>query len=245
MAKTITCQSIEGTNPVVVLQFMPADNDPLPAVPVMPETLLLLDLVVQEPTVDLRAMSQLVLDDMGATLQILRLAGREYGSSPHTPRRIEDCISDLGVMTCRVAVSEQTASRHSRQAYIARTWAHAREIAQYARKIAIDLPRVNPEEAYMVGLLHSLASLPAVLGWNNGRELETNDPLHGWQLAKQWSLPHPLLEYFSEMIIPGCETRWLQIVRAAHQRASRSLVNCPFEMELRPGLIKQKCNNHT
>ena len=82
MTKANSYQSIEGSNPVVVLQFLQADNDPLPAVPVMPETLLLLDLVAQEPTVDLRGMSQLVLDDMGATLQILRLAGREYGNSP-------------------------------------------------------------------------------------------------------------------------------------------------------------------
>ena len=240
MTKANSLQSIEGSNPVLVLQFLQADNDPLPAVPVMPETLLLLDLVAQEQTVDLRVMSQLVLDDMGATLQILRLAGREYGSSPRMPQRIEDCISDLGVMTCRVAVSEQTVSRHSRQACIAKTWAHAREIAQYAKSIANELPRVNPDEAYLVGLLHSLPSLPAVLGWDNGRETQTRDALYGWQLAKQWSLPHPLLEYFSEMVIPGCETRWTQIVRTSHQRASRSSTGCPFEMELRPGLIRSR-----
>lgn len=240
MTKANSLQSIEGSNPVVVLQLLQLDTDPLPPVPVMAETLLLLDLVAQEPAVDLRGMSQLVLDDLGATLQILRLAGREYGNSPRMPQRIEDCISDLGVMTCRVAISEQTVSRHSRHGCIAKTWAHAREIAQHAKQVANELPRVNPDEAYIVGLLHSLPSLPAVLGWDFAGETETDDALYGWQLAKRWSLPHPLLEYFSEMIIPGCETRWLQIVRTAHQRASRSGTNCPFELEMRPGLVASK-----
>jgi HD-like signal output (HDOD) protein len=156
------------------------------------------------------------------------------------PRRIEDCISDLGVSACRNAVAQQTPIRHSRQGHIAKMWAHAREIAQYSKQVSHEMPRVNPEEAYLVGLLHLLASLPVVLGWEISGEVDVNDPLNGWQLAKRWSLPHSLFEYFSEIIIPGCETRWLQIVRSAHQRASWSGVNCPFELDLRPGPVAGK-----
>ena len=38
--------------------------------------------------------------------------------------------------------------------------------------IAEDMPDVNPEEAYMVGLTHAIGLLPSVLGWD-GDEIET------------------------------------------------------------------------
>jgi hypothetical protein len=78
-------QRPSGIQQVVILQ--PTYVAPDPAIPIMQETLLLLDLVVQEPSVDLREMSKLVLDDLGATLQILRLAGSEYSNSKDRPLR--------------------------------------------------------------------------------------------------------------------------------------------------------------
>jgi len=97
-------QSPTSLKQVVILQPTQVGAAPDPAIPIMQETLLLLDLAVQESSVDLREISQLVLDDLGATLQILRLAGREYANSHDRPLRIEDCISALGVNACMQAV---------------------------------------------------------------------------------------------------------------------------------------------
>ena len=230
-------ESHAGLNPVVILQPHQSGATSLPAVPVMPETLLLLELVAQEPSVDLAEMSQLVLDDLGATLQILRLAGREYGHTHGRPRRIEDCISLLGVNACLQAVSEETAARHRRHKAVAETWAHARETAQYSKQIADDLPGVNPNEAYLVGLLHSIGSLPGVLGWDAGGKSAAEAALNGFQIAKNWSLPRPVLEFFSETQTAECKTGWSEVVRSAHLRATRSSVKCPFELEFRPMLI--------
>ena len=85
----------------------------LPAVPVLTETLLLLDLQAHQPSVDLNRFTRLILDDVGACLQILRLAGQEYGDA-QGPMRIEDCISDLGIDRCLEAMSAQVSARDPR-----------------------------------------------------------------------------------------------------------------------------------
>ena len=83
----------------------------LPDVPVMPGTLLLLDLGAQEERVDLHEMTRVVLSDPGATIQILRMVGRDRSFGEERPSRVEDCISVLGVQACLEAVSRRTVSR--------------------------------------------------------------------------------------------------------------------------------------
>ena len=231
-------QSPTGLKQVVILQPTQVAAVPDPAIPIMQETLLLLDLAVQEPSVDLREMTQLVLDDLGATLQILRLAGREYGNSHDRPLRIEDCISGLGVDACMQAVSEERAARQGRQRVIAEMWAHSREIAQYAKEVANEMPEMNPDQAYLVGLLHLIGSLPSVLGWSDTRKSAAAESLNGLQIAKQWSLPHFVQQFFSEVQSGECKSEWAEVVRMAHQRATRSSFKCPFDPEFRPILIQ-------
>jgi len=208
----------------------------LPDIPVLPKTLLLLDLMVQEPCVDLRQMSQLLLADLGATLQILRLAGREYGNTDDRPNRIEYCISDLGLEACVQAVAAQTVARDCRQHAILEFWAHSREIAEHARLVAEEVPRINPEEAYLAGLLHAIGLLPALLGWKDSGA--ANDALVGLRLATRWALPHYVTEFFREIHFTGYPVWWSGIVRKAHERANRSSSHCPFEEALRPFLLR-------
>jgi HD-like signal output (HDOD) protein len=206
----------------------------LPDVPVMPQTLLILDLLVQEPCVDLREVSRVVLGDLGATLQILRLAGREYGNAEGRPARIEDCIADIGLEACLKAASAQIVASDGQRTSVGEFWAHAKEIAEYSKIVAEDMPGINPEEAYLIGLLHTLGSLPGLLGW---REAGISDgALAGLRIAKRWSLPNSVMELFNEMHLTGYATRWSGIVQKAHLRATRSSVNCPFERSLRPHL---------
>jgi hypothetical protein len=231
-------QSPTSLKQVVILQPTQVGAAPDPAIPIMQETLLLLDLAVQESSVDLREISQLVLDDLGATLQILRLAGREYANSHDRPLRIEDCISALGVNACMQAVSETRAARDGRQRAIAEMWAHAREIAKYSKEVADELPEVNPDQAYLVGLLHLIGSLPSVLGWNDTRKDAAAEALNGLQMAKRWWLPPFVQQFFAEIQSAEFKSEWSEIVRLAHQRATRSSFKCPFDPEFRPILIQ-------
>ena len=236
MLKKAVFRAHAGFSPVAVHQpwHFGALSD-LPAVPVMPETLLLLDVETQEHSVDLRKISQLVLGDLGATVQILRLAGREYGDAGG-PSRIEDCISDLGVRACMEAMSEQVTLRNSHHDPIARLWAHSREIAQYAKLIAEEMPDVNPEQAYLVGLLHAIESLPAVLGWGLSETAMFDNALTGLKIVQEWSFPRFVVESFDERQSAGRASRWAEIVGTAHRYATRSSVDCPFEQGIRPAL---------
>ena len=78
----------------------------LPDAPVMSDTLLMLELAVRERVVDLSEVTQLVLGDLGAAIQIMRLAGREGLSG-----RMENCISGLGVQACLDAVARRPIKR--------------------------------------------------------------------------------------------------------------------------------------
>jgi hypothetical protein len=220
-----------------VRQALPSiAGDDFPDVPVMPETLLMLDLLVQETCVDLRQMSDLVLSDVGATLQILRLAGCEYGMALGRPTRIADCIADLGLRACLNAVSSQTIGRQERQREITAFWDHARTIANECRVLAQEMPGIDLEEAFLAGLLHGLGSLPAVLGW---REHGEADPATwGLWLAEQWSLPCFVTDLCREMKIPASAGGWSGIVYRAHQQVNRSSVNCLIEQGLRPYLCQ-------
>lgn len=210
----------------------------LPDVPVLRETLLLLELEVQELSVDLRNVSFLVLGDPGATLQILRRAGDEYGNAEGRPTRIEDCISDLGIRTCLEAVSAHTVAGNNRHTAIAETWAHSREIAHYSKLVAEESAEVNPEDAYLVGLLHTTGLLPAMLGWDWRESRITDSTAVGFSIANKWSLPRCVIDFFCEMHLAGYATRWSGIVREAHQRANRSSIHCPFEREIGPRLYR-------
>jgi hypothetical protein len=206
-----------------------------PDLPVLPETLLFLDLMLQEPCINLREMAQLVLSDLGATLQILRLAGREYGSEEGRPIRIEDCIADLGLQECLEVVARKTLPRDDSAHEIAELWAHAREIAHQARLIAEETVDVNPNEAYLAGLLHVIGLLPPLLGW---RKTGAEDGLLvGLILSKRWCLPQCVSEFFREMQPTGYASRIPGIVHKAHQLVGRSTIPCPLDHNVRLTLV--------
>jgi HD-like signal output (HDOD) protein len=219
--------------------FQPEFAHQLPGVPALPETLLLMDLKMHESCVDLRELSQLVLNDLGATLQILRLAGLEYGGAEDRPNRIEDCISGLGLQACLEAASARTVTCGSRHQAIAETWSHSRMIAQCARIVAEDMPGTNPDEAYLVGFFHAIGMLPSVLGWDWREPGPADGALAGYRMARSWFLPQCVIDFFAEINTPAAPRRWSGIVRTAHRLSERSPMNCLFEQSLRPQLHRR------
>jgi hypothetical protein len=202
-------------------------TDELPDVPVLPETLLTMEFLLQESPVDLRGFTEVVLGDLGATIQILRLAGREYGSAEDGPVRIEDCISDLGLMACFNAAAQGTFTRGIRpQRADFEIWMHSREIAKHFRLLAEETGgAINPDQAYMCGLLHALGSLPGVLGWQ-WHESADYHPLSALKLAEQWCFPRYVKDFFCEIMMPY-DPHWSELLATAHQIARGSWARCP------------------
>ncbi len=208
-----------------------------PAVPTLFATRLQLELLLAERSVDLRAAAGIILNDLGATLEIFRRAGEDAdaGQPPHD--RLEDCLASLGTdawmeAVCANAV-ERVAPDSARLAELTAFWEHGRLIAYACWLIAEQMEGVCPEQAYLAGLLHEAAALPALLGWT--LEPDTR-PAAGTQasrsgpsaalLATYWQLPvylHSIIALpgASPGVLPGsgganAPARWRAILAAAH-----------------------------
>jgi hypothetical protein len=208
---------IETAQNRVFFQLHEPDLDrELPDIPVMSETLLLMELMAGERAVDLTEVTQLILSDLGAAIQIMRLAGREGLAG-----RMQDCISGLGMQACLEAISKRTIRRSGCDPAIVEAWEHARKTAENCRFLAEEafLP-VSPDEAYLVGLFHAIAALPNVLGWAPRPQTTGNHDGVGLRLALAWSLPDSVVAYFSEIRPRSAEIRWKEMVRTAHQEAN-------------------------
>lgn len=174
-------------------------------VPVMSATVLGLEMLLHEPCIDLRLASELVLSDVGATLRILRLVGNEYEFATEPLCRMGDCLASLDAGTWFDAISARTlACDHEHASSL---WYHCRLVAQYAQLVAESLDGVSPEEAYLVGLLHEIETIPKVLGWaNEGLRLES-------------ALPPFVLSAIRTMNDPCSSSIWKFILTAAHKLA--------------------------
>jgi hypothetical protein len=215
-------------------QFSYEIADDLPSVPVLPETLLSMELQLRENSVDLRSFSEAVLGDLGATIQILRLAALEYGAED-CPLRIEDCISAFGPSACLEAAASGTLVRGVAQRADYEFWTHSREIARSFRRVAEEMPGiVNPDQAYIAGLLHAMGALPSVLGWH-WHGIAGSRTLSALKLAEQWRFPGYVKDFFCEALIPGFNPHWTEILSAAHRLVKGSWARCPLDgTSLRP-----------
>jgi len=199
----------------------------LPDIPVMSETLLLMELMVRERTVDLSGISQLVLGDLGAALQVLRRAGREDACADGLPARIEDCIAGLGLHACLEAMSRRTIRRSARHPEMIEAWTHARRVAENCRALAEENSfSMNPDDAYLVGLFHGIGSLPGVLGWDRTNQISGSPEVVGLRMAQAWALPRCIAEYFAPFRPLSSANLWREIVRQAHQEAGCMFGDC-------------------
>ena len=204
-----------------------------PAVPTLFATRLQLELLLADRTVDLRAAAGIILNDLGATLEIFRRAGDDAGAGQEPLRRLEDCLASLGTEAWMEAVCanavERVAANSDQLAELTAFWEHGRLLAYACWLVAEQTEGVCPEEAYLVGLLHEAAALPRLLGWTQDTWLGGSSQTC-WSaepaalLAAHWQLPeylHPFLSSHeagpgSSTAAAGAPARWKAILRTAH-----------------------------
>jgi HD-like signal output (HDOD) protein len=185
----------------------------------MPETLLQMELSAHQHSIDLQRITQIVLSDPGATIQIMGMAGQESSIGEERLTRMEDFISALGVQACIEGVSCRIANRSLNRPAIQQAWSHSKQIAERCRCIAEEptAQAVSPNEAFLAGLLHEIGSFPILFEWESALGLSCNPEIAGLELAKAWRLPQCVCEYFSEPWHPSRTTPWSGIVQRAHK----------------------------
>lgn len=208
-----------------------AAADALPQMPTMASTRLRMELLLQDSSVDLKAMSEVILSDAGATLQILRLIGEEYPDEKDRPTRIEDCIVSLNRDRWYGVVC---ASGLLHGGPLMTEWQHCRRVAEYARELAHLIDGISPEQAYLVGLLYQLGRFPDLLGWNRAEKISevpvvADSSGEHWalsmMLADYWHLPKYLLSAIHEMQEPVPSSRWSDLLQVAHRLADHAQVS--------------------
>lgn len=164
-------------------------NFVLSDVPASPATLVMLELLLDQPAIDLEAVSELVLSDVGATLQILRTGSEEWGLDEELSFRVHARVVALGKDAILKAIPAFTSlgSQFPMQAAF-ELWEHSRLVAESARAIASGFEGVDPEKAYLAGLLHEIGKLPELLGECDLPDQESEEDVAEY-LIKQWALP--------------------------------------------------------
>jgi hypothetical protein len=190
--------------------------DLLDDVPVMQTTVLGLEMLLHEPYIDLRMASELVLSDVGATIHVLRLVGREYESAGELPCGMGDCLASLDAGTWFQAISARTFACGQENSAATALWNHSRIVAPYAQLVAESLEGISPADAYLVGLLHEIESIPDVLGWPKS---ELGDTQSGALLAMEGLLPCFVLDAIRSVDEARPSSTWKFILREAHELA--------------------------
>ena len=209
----------EGSFSAEVRGYMPGfsgQSNTYPGLPVLFSTRLRLELLLRESPVDLRAITDVVLADVGATLLILRIIGEEYVCVEDRPCRIEHCIVSLGVERCYELISSTNVSYDG---WYVDEWQFCRRIAENARELAKTLDVFSPEEAYLVGLLHRIGTFPHRLGWTMDSFTGRGDQSVGETLANDWHLPHFLASALREQDNVACRPKWNAILMLANEIA--------------------------
>lgn len=195
------------------------------SVPTLLATRLQLQLLLSERTIDLRAAAGIILNDVGATLEIFRRAGEEgaveggAGETPSLALRVEDCLAALGTdlwmeAVCAHAV-ERVAVEGEQLPRLLGFWEHSRVLAYSCSVVAEHTEIVCPEEAYLVGLLHEAAQLPKLLGWDPHPHGTTRTGLQASALGAHWHLPPNLRAVVSgPAFMPAPWRRLLQIAHS-------------------------------
>jgi len=209
----------QGVNPSCTWQRLPSareksvaelNEDLLDEVPVMPATILCLEMTLNEPSVDLSRASEIVLSDVGATIQVLRLIGGGYDFDEGRPRRMADCLASLDIDTWFGAISAHAIACDREHAETTALWKHCRLVGQYAKLVAEWLECISGEDAYLVGLLHGIGAIPYVLGWPGGS---------GVPFAMEGALPMFVLNAMRNLDDSSLSPDWRFILTVAQELA--------------------------
>ncbi len=156
-------------------------------------------------------------EDEARPVQRGRLHSR-FGSSGLHGRDVEAPYATRPALACRHRVMGSFPGR----------------LPSIARRLAEQTADVNPDQAYLVGLCHSIGSLQVFWVWVVGRARSLT--ACGWGLSWQGSgrCPGCVVNYFSDLNRCGERSAWRGIVQAAHACVGETIGECASRRDLQP-----------
>jgi HD-like signal output (HDOD) protein len=196
--------------------------------PAMADAVLLLRLLLSSHIADLHAITDVIRNDVGLTVQLFRLAALERGGRAASTLNVADLIVQIGLDKLKRLAAEtglnplypRNAAPQARE----RFWMHARLTARICQELAGETAPANREGAYAAGLLHNLGALPELIGWKVPEWVPNSVGEIGYYVASAWQLPVILVD-----VIHGddnaCHSQkahsLLRLAKVADERALR------------------------
>jgi HD-like signal output (HDOD) protein len=205
---------------------LPAVDFPLP--PAMPDAVLLLRLLLSSHSADLYAITDVVRNDLGLTIQLFHLAATERHGRATNILDIGNLIVLIGVEKLKALATQSRLNalpmRDAAPCARDQFWRQARRSARICEELAAEIATENREAAYVAGLTHQLGMLPSLLGWGVPAERPERSGEIGYHMAKSWQIPALLAD-----VIRGdataCTSRrahsLLRLVNLANERGAR------------------------
>ena len=173
----------QGAAPSESLVYSATDKESS-LIPALPETLLRLELLCGQETLDLESAAIVVASDLGATIRVLQLAAQECELQLS---RIYECVAAIGKLGLRLLVDSSPVGLTALQT---RFLDHCRTVAEAARTVAPGFPGVAQDDAYLAGLFHELDAMPQIFSdWRLTKEMDQSREKVVEYLAVNWSLP--------------------------------------------------------
>jgi hypothetical protein len=165
-------------------------------IPALAGTLVQLELLLKPQTIDLEAITRLICSDVGLSIQVLRHSQSEVVGC-EAPWRISDCVIHLGPKLLGLArpLCSWAEYRDHSYAEAEAFWLHAKLVAAVAERTAAYFYElnVNPEQAYISGLMHNLERLPRILDLVGLPSFDRNvSNLQEWVM--EWNLPSFIMD---------------------------------------------------
>jgi putative nucleotidyltransferase with HDIG domain len=186
--------------------------------PTLPAYVFELNSLLAAAPVNLRRVAEVIRTDPSLTAQVLRLCNSAFMGLRGGVTRIEQAVMLVGterlrtmVLTCSLVeyVGHRVASED-----IQLFWQHCFLTAALSERLARAIAFLQPEEAYLAGLLHDIGALPLLMitsaeakesenivtfGWGESLELErehfgTDHCEVGNWIGVSWNFPPHLLE---------------------------------------------------
>jgi len=197
---------------------------PLP--PAMPGAVAFLQLLVTSNVADLEAITALIRNDVGLTVQLLGLAFGKGRQCPTGRLGVQELVVHLGleklrVMVARTRVLSCPSAGEGAFRACQEFWIRSRRTARAAEALAAGTA-ANRETAYVAGLLCRIGMLPALLDWKVPGIASLSPAEIGSHMLKTWNFPPVLVEIIrgDEQACTSVKTqRLVRLVRAAQSAA--------------------------
>ncbi len=161
---------VAGKHPGREAPFLPAISDGLPT---LPGYVFELNQLLAAQQVDLNRVTQVIRTDPSLTAQLLRMWSASVGSAGGSAETLEEIVLLLGRERLRTLVLTCSLMRQPDRAIAASDlegfWEHSYLTARLSEGLARELRCVQPDLAYLAGLLHDIGRLALLeLGYEHG-----------------------------------------------------------------------------